>query len=104
MIRFHTLRTRPEAFYAVLDGSKTFEFRKNDRDYRRGDKVILHAWDPATEERVPGAPPIVADVGFVLHGPAFGVAEGYCVFSLLAVATDAGLIKEAARSGGPASR
>ncbi len=92
MMRIHTLRTWPEAFYAVLDGSKNFECRKNDRDYRTGDKVILHAWDPAKSDRVAGAAPIVADVGFVLYGPAFNIAEGYCVFSLLNVATEAGLV------------
>lgn len=93
MTRMHTLRTWPDAFYAVLDGSKNFEHRKNDRQFRQGDKVILHAWDPATKDRVANAPVIVADIGFVLHGPAFGVAAGYCVFSLLNTATDAGLIR-----------
>jgi hypothetical protein len=92
-VRTHTLRTWPEAFNAVLCGEKNFEHRKDDRQFRQGDKVILHAWDPATKAPVPDAPSIVADVGFVLRGPAFGVAEGFCVFSLLNPATDRGLIQ-----------
>jgi len=33
-----------------VDGSKTFEIRKNDRDYRVGDKLTLREWHPDTEQ------------------------------------------------------
>lgn len=32
----------PEYFSRLIRGEKPFEFRKNDRDYREGDCVILH--------------------------------------------------------------
>ncbi len=97
-MRMHTLKTHPEAFAAIVRGEKNFEFRLNDRDFVKGDKAILQEWDPVTGGRV-DSPAVVADVGFVLHGPAFGVPAGYCVFSLLNAATEAGLIRSPSLSG-----
>ena len=37
----HHLKTKPEYFRAVIAGKKPFEIRKNDRDFKIGDKVIL---------------------------------------------------------------
>ncbi len=37
----HTLKIRPEYFEAILDGTKRFEIRKNDRGYQKGDIVYL---------------------------------------------------------------
>lgn len=36
----HNLKIHPQYFKAVWDGTKTFEIRKNDRNYQVGD--ILH--------------------------------------------------------------
>jgi len=37
----HELKTWPEYFEEILTGKKTFEVRKNDRDYKVGDTLIL---------------------------------------------------------------
>ena len=37
----HFLKTKPEYYQAVIDGSKPFEIRKNDRKFKTGDKVCL---------------------------------------------------------------
>jgi hypothetical protein len=39
--RQHELKTDPEAFDAVASGAKTFELRRNDRDYQVGDVLVL---------------------------------------------------------------
>jgi predicted RNA-binding protein with PUA-like domain len=40
------LKILPEYFDAVWDGIKTFEIRKNDRNFQVGDEVILQEYDP----------------------------------------------------------
>lgn len=41
----HELKTLPEYFEAVRKGDKTFELRKNDRDFKVGDYLALNEWD-----------------------------------------------------------
>lgn len=43
----HHLKAWPCFFERCLDGSKPFEIRLNDRDFRVGDVIVLHEWDPA---------------------------------------------------------
>ena len=45
----HALKTEPQFFEAVIDGSKTFEVRKNDRDFRVGDYLALNELDDTHE-------------------------------------------------------
>ena len=42
----HELKIWPMYYSRVLDGSKTFEIRSNDRGYQSGDTVVLKEWDP----------------------------------------------------------
>jgi ASC-1-like (ASCH) protein len=42
----HELKCRPEFFTRVASGQKTFEIRKNDRDFQVGDILILKEHDP----------------------------------------------------------
>jgi hypothetical protein len=44
----HELKTWPEYFGALVDGSKTFEYRRNDRGFRVGDVLHLREWDSIT--------------------------------------------------------
>ena len=41
----HDLKTLPKYFEAVKDGDKTFEVRKDDRDFQVGDYVNLREWN-----------------------------------------------------------
>lgn len=38
----HELKTESQFFESVINGSKTFEVRKNDRDFRVGDYLALN--------------------------------------------------------------
>ena len=37
----HRIKILPEYFNKVIDGSKTFEIRKNDRNYQVGDVLLM---------------------------------------------------------------
>jgi len=42
----HDLKTWPQYFARLVDGSKTFEVRKDDRGYQTGDTLVLREFDP----------------------------------------------------------
>ena len=42
----HQLKTWPEYFKAVAAGTKTFEVRENDRNFKVGDVLELREWIP----------------------------------------------------------
>jgi len=76
----HAIKIQQPFFDDFLDGSKTFEVRVKDRDYRKGDVVILLEVGNDGEQVSPTRI-IKADIGFVLEG--FGLKEEYVAFSLL---------------------
>lgn len=44
--RVHELKVWPEFFEPLADGRKPFEIRRNDRDFRSGDKLRLQEFVP----------------------------------------------------------
>lgn len=51
----HELKTWPYYFEEVWNGTKTFEVRKNDRDFRVGDTLILQEYDHEFEREIADA-------------------------------------------------
>lgn len=45
----HELKCWPQFFQATREGTKRFELRRNDRDFRVGDELLLKEWDPKAE-------------------------------------------------------
>lgn len=41
----HQLKILPEYYQAVVSGNKTFEIRKNDRNFKVGDLLMLEEWN-----------------------------------------------------------
>jgi hypothetical protein len=48
----HELKCWPEFFQAILDDRMRFNLRRDDRDFRVGDRLLLKEWDPAAYERL----------------------------------------------------
>lgn len=75
--KHHDLKSTPEHFLPVLEGLKTFEIRKNDRDFQPGDSVTLREYDPQTNT-YSGAT-LSGIIGYVDD---YEQKEGYVVFGL----------------------
>jgi hypothetical protein len=72
----HVLKILPQYYCRVADGSKTFEYRYNDRGYQPGDIVILcETTDVGVRMQ---SKELEFKVGYVLQLP-----DSYCAFSLL---------------------
>lgn len=50
MSAIHKLKTWPEYFLAVCQLKKQFEIRKNDRDFKVGDTLMLQEYNPNNKE------------------------------------------------------
>lgn len=46
-MRTHQLKTWPAFYQAIIDGTKTFEVREDDRGYAVGDTLELCEWEPS---------------------------------------------------------
>jgi len=75
----HELKIAPQYFQAVWDDKKTFEVRKNDRDFRVGDMLILREY--TNGEYTGGA--VCKKISYILTSADFeGIAPGYCVLGI----------------------
>lgn len=81
----HILKTWPNAFDAVRDGSKRFEWRRDDRGYEVGDVLVLKRWDPVTRYATgPDYPELRVKVTYILRG-VFDIPANFCVMSIAPV-------------------
>jgi hypothetical protein len=48
-MKVHTVKSWPQFFKPILEGSRTHELRKNDRGYEIGDRLELREFMPETQ-------------------------------------------------------
>lgn len=77
----HYLKILPEYFRAVRCGVKTFELRRNDRNYQPCDTLVLQEW---TLENGYTGQELTRYVPYVLYGPVLGLDPDWCILSLMA--------------------
>jgi hypothetical protein len=88
--RIHKLKTLHDYWEAVRLGAKTFEVRRDDRGFQRGDTVILeklaekepHHYDYDGHDITAKPKALTFRIGWILTGGQFGIQPGYVVFSL----------------------
>lgn len=73
----HDLKIAPEWFETVSSGVKTFEVRKDDRDFKPNDVLLLREFDGT---KYTGRQ-LKVDVRFVLRNEY--CREGYCIMSIV---------------------
>lgn len=85
----HILKTIGTCWDAVKAREKTFEVRRNDRFFQKGDTVVLRKMDETGryyEQGPDGGKFSTCDlkftIGWVLQGGQFGIEPGYVVFQL----------------------
>lgn len=76
--RLHELKIYPKYFEAVLNGSRAFEIRKNDRGFQVDDNIFLREWDNMKYSgRV-----IFAEITYVLDDKFIGLTEDYVALGI----------------------
>lgn len=79
----HELKTWVEYFQLVASGEKPFELRKNDRNFKLGDELLLREYDKDAK-KITGRI-LHRKITYVLQGAEteiFGLKEGYCIMGL----------------------
>lgn len=74
----YELKILPEYFEAVANETKTFEVRKNDRNFQVGDKLILKEW---VNDKYTGNT-LEKNVTYILDDSSGYVLEGYVIMGI----------------------
>jgi len=84
----HDLKTGMKVFTHVYNGLKDFELRKNDRNFKESDTLILRETENSCEEMSNGSKlvytgrEIECEVTYVMHGPFYGLMDGWVIMGI----------------------
>ena len=76
----HELKSWPEYYQATSDGYKKFEIRKNDRNFKENDILVLNEWNPETGQYTGRS--MWVRVRFIIQGQC-GLPEDLCVMGIV---------------------
>lgn len=74
----HDIKIRENYACDVIRGKKTFEVRKNDRDYRVGDLLMMRV---VSKDGIDAGAVVMATVSYILSDPEY-VKDGYVIMGL----------------------
>lgn len=74
----HDLKILPEYYSRVATGQKTFEIRRNDRDFQTGDKLYLREWSVEEGNYTERAPLVMS----VQYTSTFNQEDGWIVLGI----------------------
>lgn len=75
--RYHELKTIQPYFELIQLGVKTFEIRKNDRDYKVDDYLMLKEYDPDTG--YVDSKPVIARIKYILNNEEYVAKDHICM-------------------------
>ena len=86
-LEHHELKSWPEFFGPLMDGKKTFDLRKNDRNFKVGDRIRFVEWTPETKSYT--GRECERNIVYMIHGlgpgciePLRGLHSGYVILGL----------------------
>ncbi len=82
-MKLHNLKIKEEYFEAILQGKKTFELRKNDRDYQVGD--LIHFIKTDGLEYFGHSKDVFRITYILTNVQEYGLDKDYCIFSIKSV-------------------
>jgi hypothetical protein len=84
----HVVKSWPEYFEPLMTGAKTFDLRRNDRDYQVGDLITLKEYEP--RDKAYSGREITKRISCLMHGVGVGAIEplkglglGYVILQLM---------------------
>lgn len=81
IIKYHDLKIKKEYFQAIIDNKKSFELRKNDRDYKIGDYIKFKVINDTGE--IIFISPDYWYITYILKDvPEYGLMDGYCILGI----------------------
>lgn len=79
-MKTHELKTWPQYYVPLAEGKKTFEIRRNDREFAVGDALVLKEWNP--DARSYTGRELRRVVTYIFPGGEFGLDSDYVVLGL----------------------
>ncbi len=79
----HELKTWIEYFQSIVSGEKSFELRKNDRNFKTGHELLLREFNKDTNKYTGRI--LHRKITYVLKGndtETFGLKTGFCILGL----------------------
>ena len=76
----HELKTWIPYFEEILTGNKTFEFRRNDRDFKVGDTLLLREYDHPNLQYT--GRQLSVRITYKMEGGNFGLPHKMCIMSI----------------------
>lgn len=77
-MKTHSLKVLQEYYMPLAAGNKPFEIRFNDRDFQRGDKLILKEFDGTNYT----GRETHASISYIFSGGKLGLEAGYIILGL----------------------
>lgn len=75
----HELKILPKWFEDVQEGRKNFEIRRNDRDFKEGDYLLLKEWDRGEYT----GREITRMIQYIYQGDgSYGLSDDYCILGI----------------------